>query len=170
MIDFKTISIRGRIAYGIMCAERYALAHCPQRDWRPVFEVLWYISKDVYWDDWSSRVIDILPEYVSHDIPYDPDDFESLDERAYETLCDLYDGMSPVWSAIMSNIVGMEQEYAYTTIPGCGLESISMLEEIVSLLEAEGIEAPDPGLVEPMRFEGDGRGGPFDARSLSLIL
>lgn len=170
MVDFRNVSLRGRIAYGTMCAESYSLAHYPERDWRPVFEVLWYLSKDVYWDDWSSKVIDILPEYVSHDIPYDPDDFETLDERSYEALCDLYDGMPPAWTTIMSNIVGMEQEYAYTTIPGCGMESVAMLEEIISLLEAEGVEPPDATLIESMRFEGDGRGETYDAKSLSRIL
>ena len=170
MVDFRDVSLRGRIAYGIMCAESYALSHYPQRNWRPVFEVLWYLSKDVYWDDWSSRVIDILPEYVSHDIPYNPDDFETLNEHTYETLCNLYDGMPQAWATILSNIVGMEQEYAYTVIPGCGLESVAMLKEIVSLLEAESIEPPDAKPVESMRFEGDGRGEPFDASSLSRVL
>ncbi len=170
MVDFRNISLRGRIAYGTMCAESYALAHHPERDWRPVFEVLWYLSQDVYWDDWSSRVIDILPEYVSHETPYDPDDFETLDEHAYETLCDLYEGMPAAWATIMSNIVGMEQEYAYTVIPVLGLESVAMLEEIVSLLEAEGIELPDARAVESMRFEGDGRGEPYEAKPLSRIL
>ena len=32
MVDFKPISIRGRIAYGIMCAESYVLSKYPDRD------------------------------------------------------------------------------------------------------------------------------------------
>ena len=51
-----------------------------------------------------------------------------------------------------------------------GLESVTMLEEIISLLEAEGIELPDARPVELMRFEGDGRGEPYDAKPLSRIL
>ena len=170
MVDFRNVSLRGRIAYGTMCVESYALAHYPERDWRPVLEVLWYLSKDVYWDDWPSRGVDILPECGSHVIPYDSDDFETLDERSYETLCNLYEDMPVAWATIMSDIVGMEREYAYTVIPGFGLASIAMLEEIVSLLEAEGIEVPDAMPIESLRFEGDGRGDPYDARPLSRIL
>lgn len=78
--------------------------------------------------------------------------------------------MPKAWMTIVSDIAGMEQEYAYTTIPGFGLESITMLEEIVSILEAESIGIPDARLVEPMKFEGDGCEGPFDTRPLSRIL
>ena len=56
MAEFENISIRGRIAYGIMCAENIALASFPERNWHPVFERLWSIMDgDVYWDEWASK-------------------------------------------------------------------------------------------------------------------
>ena len=35
--SFNKISMIGRFAYAVMCAERYALAKYPEKDWRPLF-------------------------------------------------------------------------------------------------------------------------------------
>lgn len=63
--DFTNVSLRGRICYGIMCAERYALNKFPNRDWDFVFSEFWKIQDDILWDEWSDRVIDLLPEYIN---------------------------------------------------------------------------------------------------------
>lgn len=99
MVDFKMISIRGRIAYGIMCAESYALSKHPERDWRPLFRVLWGISQDdVYWDEWASDVIDRLPEVVNSE---DPRDYEELDPEMLAQFRKLYEGMPDAFSRIL---------------------------------------------------------------------
>lgn len=65
----------------------------------------------------------------------------------------------------------MEEEYAYTSIPGRGAESISMLEEIMAILNAEGVELPDSKSVAFSHFEERrGRGNYFDGTPLSRIL
>ena len=171
MNDFKDISLRGRIAYGTMCAENYALKHHPERDWTFVFERLWSIAGDIFWDTWSSDVIDILPEYVSDNIAYDPDDYDNLSEAEHERLCAVYRGMPGSWATIMREIVDMEQVYAYTSIPGCGQESLESLRHIVSILSGEGVELPDPQTVSFSSFsERKGRGEPFDPHGLSRVI
>lgn len=103
MVDFKTISIRGRIAYGIMCAESYALSKFPDRDWKPLFQVLWGISRDdVYWDEWASDVIDRLPEMPLSD---EPRDWEETDQNVLERCRALYQGMPEAFDRILSGIV-----------------------------------------------------------------
>lgn len=168
MIDFKTISIRGRIAYGIMCAERYVLTMHPERDWKSLFQVLWGISQDdVYWDEWASDVIDRLPEMVLSD---DPRDWEETDPDVLERCRALYRGMPEAFDRILSGIVDIEEADAYTVVEGHGTAALESLQDVIDVMRAEGIELPDPTPVEPMRFEGDGRGGTFDARLLSRIL
>lgn len=44
------------------------------------------------------------------------------------------------------------------------------LRDVIDVMQAEGVELPDPAPVAAMRFEGDGRGAAFDARPLSRIL
>lgn len=168
---FETISLRGRMAYVIMCAERYALAKKPSAEWRPVFKDLWSITEDIMWDDWSDRVMDLLPEYIYELNAYDPDEFSWLDENGFKQLKELYAGMGDDWARILRNLVDMEEIYAYTSIPGTGSESIALAEEVVELVRNSGVGIPDVNQVAFSSFaDNGGRGNPFDAKPLSLIL
>lgn len=168
---FENISLRGRMAYVIMCAERYALTKKPNAEWRPVFKDLWSITEDIMWDDWSDRVMDLLPEFIYELEAYDPDEFSWLDKEDFVQLKELYDGMGDAWATIIRNLVDMEEIYAYTSIPGTGSESIALAEEAIKLVRDCGIDAPDVDQVAFSSFgENNGRGDPFDAKPLSLIL
>lgn len=168
---FGDISLRGRMAYVIMCAERYALAKKPDAEWHLVFENLWSIADDIMWDDWSDRVIDLLPEYIYELDAYNPDEFSWLDEDSFTLLKQLYTGMGETWATILKNLVDMEEIYAYTSIPGTGFESIALAEEVIQLMDKEGIPLPAISQVAFSSFsENGGRGNPFDAKPLSLIL
>lgn len=172
MIDFKDISIRGRIAYGTMCAENLALACHPERNWTLVFERLWSISQDdKYWDAWASEVIDILPELVLSDEPYTDEPDCTIDPAMREKLRELYAGMPDSWGVILSDIVDIEEASAFTQVEGCGAEELELLEHVVSVLQSEDIELPDPDAVAFSRFsENGGRGDGFDARKLSRVI
>lgn len=169
--NFEDISLRGRIAYGIMCAENYVLAIHPERDWKSVFAELWRITGEVMWDDWADRVADLLLEYVHEGDSYDKDEFSWIGKEGFEELKTLYEDMPEGWSTIVRDIFDMEEEYAYTSIPGRGSESIGMLEEIMAILKAECVELPDPKSVAFSRFdERRGRDNYFDGTPLSRIL
>lgn len=170
-IAFENISLRGRMAYVIMCAERYALTKKPDAEWRPVFKDLWSITEDIMWDDWSDRVMDLLPEYIYGLEAYDPNEFSWLDEKGFMQLKRLYENMGDAWAVILRNLVDMEEIYAYTSIPGTGSESIALAEEVIELVCSCSVEAPDVNRVAFSSFaENSGRGNPFDAKPLSLIL
>lgn len=169
--SFEDISLRGRMAYVIMCAERYALAKKPNAEWRPVFKDLWSIAEDVMWDDWSDRVMDLLPECIYKIDAYDPDEFSWLDEDGFKQLKKLYADMGDDWAHILRNLIDMEEVYAYASIPGAGSESIMLVEEVVELMRNCGIDVPDADQVSFSSFDdNDGRGKPFDAKRLSLVL
>ncbi len=168
---FENISLRGRMAFVIMCAERYALAKNPRAEWRPVFKDLWSITEDIMWDDWSDRVMDLLPECMYELEAYDPDEFSWLDEGGFTQLKNLYDGMGDAWAVILRNLVDMEEIYAYTSIPGTGFASIALVDEVIELVRNCGIDVPDVDQVAFTSFDDNGgRGNPFDAKPLSLIL
>ena len=165
------ISLRGRIAFAIMCAERYVLAKKPGADWSFVFSELWRIADDIHWDDWSDRVIDLLPEYIYELDCYNPDEFSWIDEKGFTTLKELYAGFGEDWANLLQDIVDMEEAYAYTSIPGVGQESISSLEDVLSILAKADVAAPPLESVAFSRFpERGGRGNPFDKLELSIIL
>ena len=165
------ISLRGRMAFAIMCAERYALSKKPEGDWEFVFSEFWRIADDIYWDDWADRVIDLLPEYIYELDCYDADEFSWLDEKGFDILKGLYSEMGDDWALLLQDIVDMEEAYAYTSIPGTGQESIKSVDNILGILEKNSLEPPSLDKVKFSSFsERDGRGEPFDKFQLSIIL
>jgi len=168
---FRDISWNGRMAYAIMCAERYLLSKYPQKDWTPIFEKLWAATGDMFLDEWSQRVIDILPECFLEFPTFETSDFNFLTKEEYVVIRNLYDGLGDDYANLIELIHSMEEIYAFTNIPGYGEESLRILGEIVAMLEKENIELPDPKFVEFSKFsERDGWGEHFDGSKLSLIL
>ena len=100
----------------------------------------------------------------------DPRNWEETDPDVLEQCQTLYQGMPEAFNRILSSIVGIEEADAYTVIEGHGAAALESLQDVIDVMRAEGVELPDPTPIEPMKFEGDGRGGAFDARLLSYIL
>ena len=167
---FQTISMAGRIACGILCAENYAKAMYPHKDWSPLFEITWSITSSASWDDWADRYIEVIPEYLFEFDSYEASDFEYLTKPDYETLVALQKNTSTDWNAILKKIYEIEELYAYSTIPNHGKESLVLLEEIASILSKASVELPPINTVSFSHFsERNGWGNPFDGRKLSSI-
>lgn len=168
--NFEDISLLGRISYGIMCAEKYAVAKAPDRDWTPLFERLWTIADDeTYWDTWGDQVVELLPECLSDSDEYSPDDFEHLSEPEFWEMRKLFSGMPPEWNVLLKRIHDMEDVYVYTPIPGTGAASLEFLQEIAGILHNNGIDLPDWEKVSFSKFsECNGRGNSFDFREKRL--
>jgi len=64
----------------------------------------------------------------------------------------------------------IEDAEAYSVVEGYGAAALESLQDVIDVMLAEGVELPNPSSVTAMKFEGGGRGGPFDARPLSRIL
>ncbi len=65
-----------------MCAERYALAKYPEKDWKPLFKWMWKDTSD-YFDEWWYRLIEILPEYLYEFENYKDAAFDYFSEENY---------------------------------------------------------------------------------------
>ena len=169
---FENISIRGRIAYTIMCAENYVLEKYPNRNWKPLFCELWKIaSSDIYWDQWAERIIEIIPEYLYEFPDYETSDFEYLTKQEYELFSKLQAKMPKDWNTILQTIYDMEEINAYTNVHGVGIDTLILLEKIVDIMKKENVKFPDPKAVSFSAFsQREGRGDPFDAKKLSLII
>lgn len=169
--QFKQVSLVGRIAYGIMCAEYYAKATYPDKDWTPLFKNMWAITNAQYWDEWANKYIEVIPEYLFEFPTYEASDFEYLSKPEYDVFTKLQRNTSPLWNNILKKIYEMEEIYAYSTIPGIGLESISILSEIIKILDEAGIQLPPIEKVAFSHFEErEGWGEHFDGSQLSTII
>jgi len=168
--NFNDISMIGRFAYSVMCAERYALTKYPEKDWKPLFSWMWKGTSE-YFDEWYYRFMEILPEYLYEFDNFKDADFEFLNEEDYKFYSVLLKDIDKNMEKLMTIPAKISMVYSYTVIPGIGRESIKLVEEAIKILKENGIELPDPDAVSFSRFsEKDGWGEPFDGKQLSIIL
>ena len=176
--NLKNISMNGRMAYSILCVEKYLLSKYPGRDWRMLSTKMWDVT-NTPWDDWSERFMEVIPQYLFEFDNYEDSDFEFLSMEEYQQFKNLYSGITdglcedatdPV-NFILMGLYRLEEVYAYTSIPGIGEESLRIVNQIVSTVQNEGVEIPDIDIVAFSSFEQkSGWGDFFDDKHLSLIL
>lgn len=163
-----SVSVAGRIAFIIMCIEKYCITQYPEKDWSPLSEHLWSFN-DSYWDEWMYSFIDIIPECINK---YDR--FEKYTGKySYDTFRNLYKDLKNndlnEMLSLLNDFMGI---YLYTRV--CDItESMfpEVMEEIVGYLTKNNISIPDVEKVSFSDFrENDGFGEKFDGRYLSVIL
>lgn len=168
--DFTNISMIGRFAYTVMCAERYAIAKYPKKDWKPLFAWLWKGTND-YFDEWYYRFMEILPEYLYEFDNYKDSDFDYLNEQDYNYYTKLLKDIDKNMEELLVIPGKIAMVYSYTSIPGKGKESINLVKESIEILENNDIEIPEITEVEFSSFdEKNGWGNTFDGTKLSIIL
>lgn len=111
--QFKNISLIGRIAYGIMCAEEYFIAKYPQKDWSIVFEKYWEVTKLDFWDNWIDEVMEYIPKYLFEFKDYKSSNFEYLTEEKYYKLVKLYQNVDNDVNIILKMVYHLANSHAY---------------------------------------------------------
>lgn len=169
--NFEDVSIVGRIAYGIMCAETYLLNKYPDKNWTIVFEYFWKITNLELWDEWMDEVIEIIPEYLFEFEDYKSSEFEFLSEEKYNELKKIYANTNEDVNIILKMVYELANSHAYSSIKGKGKESLCQLQKIIVFLETEGIELPAVKGIQIHSFsERNGWGNSFDGSYLSKII
>lgn len=169
--QFKNISLIGRIAYGIMCAEEYFIAKYPQKDWSIVFKKYWEVTKLDFWDNWTDEVMEYIPEYLFEFKDYKSSNFEYLTEEKYHKLVKLYQNVDNDVNIILKMVYHLANSHAYTSISGYGKESLYNLNDIILFLQQNAIELPNFKKVENFYFSyRNGWGNSFDGTYLSKIV
>jgi len=168
--DFTDVSMIGRVAYSIMCAERYAIAKYPNKDWKPLFTWMWQCTTD-YFDEWYYRFMEILPEYLYEFDNYKDAQFDYLSEEDYNYYAAFLKDIDKNMEKLLVIPTKIAMVYAYTSIPSEGKESIKLVNDAIQILKSNSIEIPDPAAVAFSKFsEKNGWGEPFDGTRLSIIL
>lgn len=168
--DFTNISLAGRFAYAVMCAERYALTKYPNKDWKPLFTWMWKAT-DTYFDEWYYRFMEILPEYLYEFDSYKDAAFDYLSEEDYNYYAEFLKDIDKNMEELLVIPANITMVYCYTEIPGKGKESIALVDKAIKIIEDNHIELPDPKTVEFTSFEEKhGWGENFDGSKLSIIL
>ena len=167
----KEVSLIGRIAYAIMCAEKFAIEKYPTKNWSMIFKPFWQVANFKAVDEWAWLIMEYMPKYLFEFENFKDAEFEYIDESTFYKLRNIYEGVDDSLNQILLAIRAIEEEYAYSNIPGCGEISLEYLDEIITILKNNNIEPPDLDTVLFSKFsERNGWGNPFDGTKLSIIL
>ena len=109
----KNVSVLGRVAYAIMCFEKYAVTVYPNVDFSPVAEVMWsIIDGSNYLDESSYRYIEIVPECLFEFKSYEESNFEYLKKEEYDLFTSILNATDRDLNVLMKSIYDMAMAYA----------------------------------------------------------
>ena len=170
--DFTCVSIRGMVAYCIMCLESYALEAYPDRDFAPVLRLAWdIVGPEGYIDQNADRYMEAIPEYLFEFDDYDAAGFEHLTRNEFDELRGLLNPDDEVPGLLMHRIYDVAMCYAYTAVEVPPREAVDLVWDVVSCLREHGIPLPDFELVRGFSFdEYYGWGAHINPEGLSRVI
>jgi len=175
--DLSKVSMNGRMAYIILCIEKFLLTKYPEKNWKELSKRMWKVTS-IPWDVWIDEFIEIIPQYLFEFDNYDESDFEELSEEEYKYYSDLYDGITEgleddstdELNCLLNSLKELEEVYCYTSIPGIGEESLDIIYKVCCILADNNVSIPNTGIVAFSSFvEKNGWGETFDGNKLSLF-
>lgn len=169
--DFNNISMNGRLAYQLMCVERYLLTKYPKNDFTKLMQLLWQVTNGMYWDSFSDYVIDLEPSNLFEFDTYEEQEWLRLSKEEYDELIPCMNGLDNIVDDLFETLKEQTFVYAYTVVPKNTKESIDIVFDTIDFLKQDGIELPDIKLVEFSTIDQrNGWGDHFDGTKLSIIL
>ena len=94
--DFNNISMNGRLAYQLMCVERYLLTKYPKNDFTKLMQLLWQVTNGMYWDSFSDYVIDLEPSNLFEFDTYEEQEWLRLSKEEYDELIPCMNGLDNI--------------------------------------------------------------------------
>ena len=160
---FLTLSIRARVAYGILCLEQtlqklgYDYNH-----WQFLLDTLWsytYSNPGA----WHMIAAEITPLSIVENSEYNSIDFECITQEQYSLLKRMYSTIPKEYFVIFELIFEIGTKDLYASIVNGSKETHGFLSAIVKVLEENKIDVPDipKFLIKQGIEENYGWGNPF---------
>ncbi|MDD6081289.1 MAG: hypothetical protein PUB89_00390 [Oscillospiraceae bacterium] len=165
------ISLRGCLAYAIMCLEKYITELYPEKKWGKLFKHLWKITDEsILIDDWDEKTCEILPDSIFEKNCYD-NRFSILTEEEYYYYADIYKEVDENINIILGYICDMEECFSYTIVNDKNGILPRKVSSILNILHENNIDVPNIALVKfSKRIENNGRGKGFNGENFSIVL
>jgi len=169
--DFNNISMNGRLAYQLMCVERYLLAKYPNKDFSKLMKLFWQVTNGMYWDTFSDYVMDLEPSNFFEYDTYEEQDWLRLSKSEYDELVFCMRDLNSEIDKLFETLKDQTFVYSYTVIPKDTKESINIIFDTIDILKKEKIDLPDIKYVNFSTIDQrNGWGNYFDGTKLSIIL
>ncbi len=169
--DFNNISMNGRLAYQLMCLEKYLSTKYPTRDFSDLMSLLWQGTNGLYWNEFADYVMDLSPSNMTEFDSYEKQEWMILSKELYDTLFPCIQGLDSNVDSLFSTLKDQSYIYEGTVIPLPGKESIDIVFETIKILKENNISLPDISKVQFSTInQFNGWGNPFDGTTLSIII
>lgn len=160
--DFVNISIRGRMAFAIICLEN-AIKHfkLDETQWIFIYKMLWrYTNTNV--GKWHEQMAECTPNGVLNSTD-DLSDLEFLNETEFWEINKLYQKTNKIILRIIDVIFYIGIKDLYTSITNGSQETLKYIQEIIDLLNNNNIALPNIKLFNQFPIsENNGWGREFE--------
>jgi hypothetical protein len=162
LINFRNISIRGRVAYGICCLENairhYNLEHL---DWSFILELLWsYTDQNI--GRWHEFMSECSADSILEELEFEKKGIRNISFFEYQKLRDLYLKSNPIINQIINTIVDIGTYDLYASIVNNSPKTIEYIDELIVLMDQNNILLPDIIFFQKFTInENEGWGCPF---------
>lgn len=142
--SFKSISVRGRMAYAICCLESaISKAHNNSKAWDIILNQLWTYTEKKYLDEWHEITAEFIPDTILEYTSFNQDDFEFLSRSEFDTLSKLYKGSEKHICDIINHIFELGSVELYGKLTNEGVHVLNELMQIIVLMNKYEIPLPD---------------------------
>lgn len=142
--DFKNISIRGRVAFGICCLNTYLKHSYPDNDYSTLIDLVCKITEDSEYIDVSTMAfMEIIPEYLYEFDNYDDAGFEYISEEQYNELTAIIPKEDVSLNSLMYAIYKIAWEYSYVAIDLSATKTYPYLSTIIEEMNKHNLPLPN---------------------------
>lgn len=171
MKELATLPVSGRVAYAIICMEKFLLSKYPQKKWNILMEKMWEITNLRVWDKWLEEIMEYMPQYLFEFTDYESSGFEYISIKKYNELVDLYDGVDNDVNLMLNMIFELVSLDIEKPLDGNDKEDMGILKSIIAYLEEFKILFPSVDTVKIfLKKQNCEDGMPFEGKKLSALL
>lgn len=156
-MDFKEVSVRGRMAYLLCTFENMLIFFkCEKKEWNWILEKLWQYTHIEYLDDWMYEIAEYMPESVMED---NMDDIEFITESELKKLKTLYAKNSKEVNIMLRILYELGTIDLYSKLQDGSPNTLVKLQEGIDIAIKAGVKLPDEQEFKKYRYiEGNGWG------------
>ncbi|MBR3629430.1 MAG: leucine-rich repeat domain-containing protein [Oscillospiraceae bacterium] len=179
---FRNLTLFARIAYVIMCFERYTGFVYSDVDFTPAAEMLWHMVDGSEASDLAAlKLEDMIPDHLfSHQsyAAYQENGNACLTVEEFSMLRRILNSYDWSLNSMLKQMYQIMTEYADGDVTPGAPETLPYLVNVTSILKTRSIGLPDTELLRQYAViqeemsadeEDDWRGGPIDPAPLSLL-
>lgn len=164
--DFKDISIRGRVAFGISCLVIYLKNKYSNIDFSALINKACKITEDSdYIDESTMAFTEIIPEYLYEFDNFEDAEFDYLSEEEYKLFTSLIPKNDSYLDILMHAIHDIAWEYCYVALEQNAPATYPYLEKIINIMNSLSLPMPNIKSFEKYSFKDSDGWGKFINRS-----